>query len=77
MEDQCLDCYFVSDRSNDRKQINICDHTAHPEWYGHDIIREIPKDYDCSHFNAEKKPMILMRKIPETRGRPKKIKDSK
>jgi hypothetical protein len=75
VEDQCLDCYFVSDRSTDRKKIEICDHTAHPHYYSYDIVREIPKDYDCLYFNGSPKPIYIPPKLKK-RGRPKKIKDN-
>jgi len=75
MEDQCLDCYFVSDRSTERKSIKICDHTMHFEVYGYDIVREIPKEYYCTYFSAEKKPVYTPMKQHKKRGRPKKIQE--
>lgn len=74
-EDQCLKCYYVSDRSNDIKQIRVCDHTLHDEWWGYDIVREIPKDYYCLHFNDDRKPVFVSPIQHKQRGRPKKIKD--
>lgn len=72
MEDQCLKCYYVSDRSNDIKQIRVCDQTIHNEYWAHDIVREIPNDYNCLYFNDQPKPIFISPK-PKKRGRPKKV----
>ena len=53
MKEQCFDCYYVSDRSIGKKQLFICDNTINFECWGHNVVKEIPKEYKCYYYKKK------------------------